>query len=346
MLARAATLAEWTANQTTVLGQGEFGYVIGTSQLKVGDGVTPWASLPYISSGTVDPSGITLDDIADGSSTTRILAAIAAVLNSGHLNSLVDDATTLNAGKVLLASNSENASGKAVQANDARLSNNRNPTAHAATHEAGGSDPITLSFSLDDISEGVTSKKIDAAKADTINSGDVSSLVPDASTSVKGKVQLAASGSSDAGKAVQGNDTRLSNARTPLTHAATHKTGGSDALTAADVGAATSSDITTAVNNHAAVTTSIHGIADTSVLASKPKTGAGSGHIEPLSGAANSTVTLPGTSADSYFYFILQMKTDGTLYAAEPMLCSVAAGATVLGTGRSGYKYIGFCYKN
>lgn len=42
------------------------------------------------------------------------------------------------------------------------------------------------------------------------------------------------------GKVVQGDDSRLSDARTPTAHKTTHATGGSDALSAADIGAATS----------------------------------------------------------------------------------------------------------
>ena len=41
-----------------------------------------------------------------------------------------------------------------------------------------------------------------------------------------------------AGTVCQGNDARLSNARTPTAHKSTHKTGGTDALTPADIGAA------------------------------------------------------------------------------------------------------------
>ncbi|MFI7096422.1 hypothetical protein [Streptomyces lydicus] len=48
------------------------------------------------------------------------------------------------------------------------------------------------------------------------------------------------------------SDSRLSNARTPTSHAASHATGGTDALTPAAIGAATSADITTALAGHVA----------------------------------------------------------------------------------------------
>lgn len=49
-----------------------------------------------------------------------------------------------------------------------------------------------------------------------------------------------------AGTACQGNDARLNNARTPMPHKATHKTGGDDALTPADIGAASNTITITA----------------------------------------------------------------------------------------------------
>jgi hypothetical protein len=48
------------------------------------------------------------------------------------------------------------------------------------------------------------------------------------------------------GTACQGNDARLSDARTPTAHKSTHATGGTDALTASDIGAAAAS------HNHSA----------------------------------------------------------------------------------------------
>lgn len=46
-----------------------------------------------------------------------------------------------------LAVNYGTAAGTACQGNDARLTNSRTPTAHASTHNAGGSDPLILFFS-------------------------------------------------------------------------------------------------------------------------------------------------------------------------------------------------------
>lgn len=54
------------------------------------------------------------------------------------------------------------------------------------------------------------------------------------------------------GAYVGGSDARLTNARTPTAHASTHATGGTDAITPAAIGAATSTDITTALAGHVA----------------------------------------------------------------------------------------------
>ena len=75
---------------------------------------------------------------------------------------------------------------------DARLTDARTPTAHATTHNAGGSDALA----------------IDAAA---------------------GTGSLRTLGTSST-SAAAGNDARLSDARTPLAHATTHELGGSDEL--------------------------------------------------------------------------------------------------------------------
>lgn len=61
-------------------------------------------------------------------------------------------------------------------------------------------------------------------------SGNPTVNVPDASTTTKGAVELAENGQSASGLAVQANDSRLSDSRTPTAHASTHVTGGSDKI--------------------------------------------------------------------------------------------------------------------
>lgn len=61
-------------------------------------------------------------------------------------------------------------------------------------------------------------------------SGNPTVNVADASTTVKGVVELATSAETTAGLAVQASDTRLSDARTPTAHASTHVTGGTDKI--------------------------------------------------------------------------------------------------------------------
>lgn len=59
-----------------------------------------------------------------------------------------------------------------------------------------------------------------------------------ATTTVAGVVELATNGETAANVVVQGNDSRLSNARTPTTHASTHKSGGSDPIRLDELAAA------------------------------------------------------------------------------------------------------------
>jgi len=93
--------------------------------------------------------------------------------------------------------------GDVCQGNDARLSDARTPTLHAGTHE-GGSDPMT---------PGGIGAEPAFSKNTAFNKNFGAAL----------------------GDVCQGNDARLSDARTPLAHRASHISGGSDAFLAADV---------------------------------------------------------------------------------------------------------------
>jgi hypothetical protein len=114
-------------------------------------------------------------------------------------------------------------------------------------------------------------------------SGNPTVNVPDASTTTKGAVELATDGEVAAGLAVQADDSRLSDARTPTAHASTHVTGGTDKIrdaTAAQDGLMTAAyaskldgveagaDVTDATNVASAITGSADKTtpADTDVL--------------------------------------------------------------------------------
>jgi len=98
---------------------------------------------------------------------------------------------------------------QAVRATDSRLSDSRTPTAHAATHGNAGSDPVTLAQTQ--VTGLVTALNGKASILTAINSG--TGLTGGGNLSVDRT--LAVSYGTTAGTACQGNDARLSDARTP-----------------------------------------------------------------------------------------------------------------------------------
>ena len=91
-----------------------------------------------------------------------------------------------------------------------------NPGPHGESHESGTDKIGTQTPTADAIVRGD-------------DNGQVNDWVADASTSVKGKVQLAAHNEEAANKVMQSDDPRNKNARPPTAHAASHL-GGSDDL--------------------------------------------------------------------------------------------------------------------
>jgi len=91
----------------------------------------------------------------------------------------VNAATTSAAGIVELATDGETAGGVVVQGNDSRLSNSRAPTAHASSHQNGGSDEIATATPAADA----------IPKAN--GSGLLDAWISAATTLAKGLIQLA-----------------------------------------------------------------------------------------------------------------------------------------------------------
>lgn len=96
--------------------------------------------------------------------------------------------------------------GTFVKSDDVRLSDARTPKPHKDSHKTGGADAL--------------------APAD-IGAAPASHTSVAATASVLGHVKLG----NVAGTACEGNDPRLSGARTPTAHAMSHEPGGNDALT-------------------------------------------------------------------------------------------------------------------
>jgi hypothetical protein len=107
----------------------------------------------------------------------------------------------------------------------------------AASNGTGGgiTDPGTNGIVVRTDLNTTTARSVAAGTNVSVSNGDGVSGNPtvnvaDASTTTKGVVELAADGETTAGLAVQANDARLSDSRTPTAHASSHVTGGTDKI--------------------------------------------------------------------------------------------------------------------
>lgn len=127
--------------------------------------------------------------------------------------------------------------GQAAAGNDTRLSDTRTPTAHASTHASAGGDPVSPGAIGAATSGHNHSGTYDPAGAAT---AAVAAIPADGAAGTASLRTLGATAST----AAAGNDTRLSNARTPTAHASSHFPAGADPITAADFTLGSANDVT------------------------------------------------------------------------------------------------------
>jgi hypothetical protein len=150
------------------------------------------------------------------------------VINVGAV-SAITAGTGLTGGTITgtgtIAADFGTTAGTICQGNDARLTAPVAPLAHASTHTAAGSDPLTLSQSQ------ITSLSTDLAAKVAGTRQVIAGTGMGGGGALSADVTLSVSYGTSGTTACVGNDARLSNARTPSIHASSHATGGSDVLT-------------------------------------------------------------------------------------------------------------------
>ena len=232
---------------------------------------------------------------------------------------------------------------QAAPGNDARFTAPSAPTAHKTTHEPGGSDALTaLSASilttgtLPDarLSANVQLKPIAAADlpahATRHQPGGADALAVDAAAATGSLRTLGTSATS----ACAGNDSRLTNTRTPTAHKTTHEPGGSDALTALSA-----SILTTGTLPDARLSANV---------ARRDQDNTFTGYLyNVVNGPGWYLLHSPGTvnarawafSSDGALFGVFPTTDDFLTVQANPLTCyrtgNVAIGADVLEKGRS-----------
>lgn len=218
-------------------GGGSVTDVTGTAPIVSSGGTTPAISISAATTGAAGSMSaadkVKVDALGTASThaATDFDAAGAASVVQGNLNTHAALTTTAHGGL--------------VASTDSRLSDARTPTAHHTTHVTGGSDVIAdaVAGGASGLLSGADKTKLNGlGTASTHATGDFAQTANNLSdvTASTARTNLGlgtsathdvpASGNASATQVPLGNDTRLSDSRTPTAHATTHISTGTDAI--------------------------------------------------------------------------------------------------------------------
>lgn len=91
---RRGTASAWTSINP-ILAQGEPGFETDTGYLKVGDGLSPWAALPYVSSSPGGGGGTLGDATTTAKGAVKLAGALSGTADSPTVPDLANRAVSL-----------------------------------------------------------------------------------------------------------------------------------------------------------------------------------------------------------------------------------------------------------
>jgi hypothetical protein len=281
---RRGTAAEWTASNPT-LTEGEVGVETDTKKLKVGDGLTVWASLPYINLTPAAAASI-YAPIANPTFTGTVSGVTKSMVGLGSVDNTTD------ANKPVSTATQTALDLKAPLASPALTGT---PTAPTATAGTATTQVATTAFvgtavsnlvasapgALDTLNELATALGNDASFSTTVTNA-LAAKAPLASPTFTGTVSL------DTGVSLVFEGATANAFETTL--AVEDPTADRTLTLPNETGTLATQEWSNSIGlNHTSATTSVHGIADTAQLATK----------QYADTAAGGAVTTAGTAADT-----------------------------------------------